>query len=348
MADNKPIQLGIIGCGLAVKWLHWPALKKLAGKYEIVAACDVDQNAAQETAKLAADELHSSNCSWTIDYREVLANADIEAVLISLPIHLNAQLVLESARAGKHILVEKPIASNLGQGQELVATLRHFAQLKIEVAENYRYRGDFQKAREWMDAGRIGEPFLIEMTARFWSDTSKGFASTPWRHDSQYRGGSVTDAGVHHVAGLRELGGDVEQLQAYMRSVHPVMRGYDTMVLNLRFRNTILGNMVFAGAVKTIENDFVQARVFGTDGAIKVSNGKVILSEGANDAAHIVEEYQVPDFDNGYKAEFENFYEAIRNDQPIVATVEQSLADLAVLMHAYDSSESRNVVLLWP
>ena len=69
----------------------------------------------------AGDAQLVGGCRWTRDYHELLAAEDVEAVLISLPIHLTAQVLIESVRAGKHVLCEKPLAANLAQGQEVVA-----------------------------------------------------------------------------------------------------------------------------------------------------------------------------------------------------------------------------------
>ena len=344
---KRPVQLGIIGSGLAVKQLHWPALKKLPGKFQIVTTCDANPVAAQEVARMAAQDLDSPNCRWTTDYKEVLANEAVEAVLLSLPIHLNAQFMLDAARAGKHIICEKPLAASLPQAQELVNTLRSFDHLVIEIAENFHYRQDFKKAREWIEAGRIGEPFLLEMQSRFWTDTGKGFGSTPWRWDNQYRGGIFADGGVHHAAALRELGGEVEQVQAFAKSVHPIMGGYDTILLNLRFRSGMLGSLLFAGATKASQGGYVQIVVHGTKGSLHLEKeGTVILKENDDQGSHQVEEYTMADYDNGYRGEFENFYEAIRQGAPVVATLDQALHDWEIIMYALDSAESRSVILL--
>jgi predicted dehydrogenase len=343
---NGPVRLGIIGSGLAIEKLHWPAMQKLPGKFQIVVACDIEEKKAQKVAHMAGEDLASPGCRWTTNYREVLASEDVEAVLLSLPIHLNAQLILEAARAGKHVLSEKPLSSNLPQAVELVNTLKGFSNLVIEIAENYHYRTDYAKAKEWLAAGRIGSPFLVQMVTRFYSDTSHGFSATPWRWDVQYRGGIIADAGVHYAAGMRELGGEVEQLQAFTRSVHPVMRGVDTMVLNMRYRSGALGNLVFAGAAKSLENSPVEIGVYGTEGSIQLTNGKLALTEGFNKNAKVIDEFVVEDFDGGYKAEFDNFYEAIRNGTPVVVTPEEALRDWTIIMRALDSAESRNVILL--
>src|SRR5690349_3259039 len=92
MAD--PIKLGVIGAGLAVRQLHWPALKQLKDKFTVVALADVDTDRARETARLVGggDRIFA-------DYHELLALDDVEAVLLALPIHLTTPIALDAARA---------------------------------------------------------------------------------------------------------------------------------------------------------------------------------------------------------------------------------------------------------
>jgi predicted dehydrogenase len=347
--EQRPVRLGIIGSGLAVKYLHFPPLRKLRDRYEIVVACDINPASAQEIAELAAKDLGSRDVKTTTDYREVLASPDVEAVLISLPIHLNAQIMLEAAQAGKHIIAEKPLAANLEQAQQLAATLRGFPNLAIEIAENYRYREDFAKAREWIDAGRIGKLYLLQVQVRFWTNSNEGFASTPWRwrNDMQYRGGLVADAGVHYAAAFREIAGELEQVQAFTSSNHPNIGGPDTIIMNMRFRSGVLGSWVYTGAAHSADTTPFQAHLYGTEGTIVLDGrSRVLLHKGENQNAKIAEEYKVEDFDNGYLGEFDNFWRAIRLGEAIRATVDESLKDLALIMRALDSAEMRSVVLL--
>lgn len=347
MSENKiePIRLGIIGCGLAVKWLHWPAFKKLPGRYQIVAACDIDPKATAEIAELAKKDF-GQDCRTTSDYREILAAQDVEAVLISLPIHLNAQIMLESAQAGKHILAEKPLAANLEQAQQLAASMRGFKDIVVEVAENYHYREDILKAKEWIAAGKIGTLYMIQMEARFWTNTDEGFASTFWRQDNQYRGGLVADGGVHYAAALRDLGGDVEQVQAFTRSIHPLIGEPDTIALNLRFRNGALGMFSYTGGARTTETTPMRALILGSEGSLVIGNDKVQLTKGENQNAKVVETHEIKNFDNGYSAEFDNFWRAVREGAPVLATVDEALKDFTVIMRALDSAEMRSVILL--
>lgn len=329
-----PIKLGVLGAGLAVEQLHWPALKSLGDLFTITALCDVDPQATQNIAELVGGKPLQTT-AWDDFFA-----ADIEAVLISLPIHLNAEAIRCAVRANKHVLCEKPLAANLPQAEALADELRHATPI-ICIAENFHYRDDLKQARRWMDDGKIGTVVGISLHAWFWSDTSQGFAATPWRQDHQYRGAAIADAGVHHAAGLRELGGDVEQIHAFVKDVHPVLNGPDTLVLNLRFRSGVVGQLFFAAAVKAPKPAFDSFTVLGDGGSITINDGTATLHR----PDHEPETYTASD-PRGYSGEFRNFHHAIRDGEPIIATLDEALADWRVIMRALDAAEGRAVALL--
>src|SRR6476469_254388 len=101
------IRLGMLGAGLTVHSLHSPALQRLTDQYTLIHIGDVDLAAAERTAEMVG------GAPTTTDYRALLGNPQIEALLISLPIHLTAQMILEAAQAGKHVISEKPLAAAL-------------------------------------------------------------------------------------------------------------------------------------------------------------------------------------------------------------------------------------------
>lgn len=328
------VRVGVIGAGLATRHLHWPPLTRLAEQFTVTYVADVDEKAAQGVADMAG------GCRWTRDYREVLASSDVDAVLVSLPIHLNAQVLKESALAGKHVICEKPIAANLEQARDVVASLRGVSVVVL-IAENFHYRADIRRVRRWIDEGRIGKLFMVDMICLFWNDTSAGFASTPWRMDSQYRGGAVADGGVHHSALLREVGGEVEQIEAFAKLVHPEMSGIDTLALNIRFRNGALGRLLFTDAAVEARTPYVNATILGTEGTITMQDRVSTLHRRGE--KKVREEYEP---DEAYYEQWVNFYEAIQGREAVKATPEEAMRDLEIIMRALDSAEHRSVVLL--
>jgi predicted dehydrogenase len=332
------VRLGVIGAGLAARWLHWPALDRLSDRFQVAMVADISEDAARSFAEMVG------GCPWTLDYHDVLVSDTVDAILIILPIHLNAQVLVESVQAGKHTLCEKPVASNLAQARQVVAQVESIAKarsLAIAIAEHFHYRRDVRKARELIHAGRIGDLFLVDVTCYYWTDTTRGFGSTPWRHDSQYRGGAITDASVHHAAFLREIGGEPEQVQAFTKLMHPQMSGIDTVVLNLRFRNGALGRLLFTAGAVGVDTPFLQAAIFGTQGAILMDDRVVQLR--TNDGQE--EEFGPYDNADSYFDQLVNFHEAITRGAPIVSTPAEAMHDLEILMRAYDSAESRSVEL---
>lgn len=333
MAGNKhKIKLGIIGSGLAVRWLHWPALKQMPDKYEIVMACDTNQQTAQETIKLLG-----GNIAYTADYHELLASDQVEAVLLSLPIELAAPIMLDTVRAGKHALGEKPLAGNWQEAVELVEALKS-AKTVVEIAENYRYRSDVRQARQWIEEGKLGQVFLIEIQGAWWTDPNEGFAATSWRQRQaiKYRGGVFGDAVVHQAAALRELGGDVAQVQAYFKDLHPVMAPPDTGTLNLQFKSGAIGNLSFTGVARGSNESSCRATVYGDKGTLYLDSGKVTLQRPDQKP----EVFEDKHFDSGYYNEFLNFWEAVVNGAPVISTPEQAMRDWEIIMKALDSAET--------
>ncbi len=334
---SQPIKLGIIGAGLAVKLLHWPALQRLRDKYTFVAVADVVENKAREVA-----ELVGASQVFT-DYRQLLALSDVEAVLLSLPIHLTAPITLEAARAGKHVLLEKPLGSNLEQARQLKEQLAHLPITAL-VAENFRYRSEIKQAQHMLREGLIGELILLRLHSVARADTSDpgDFASTPWRHDIQYRGGPILDGGVHHAAALRELGGEIEWVQAFTKYGGSKLGGTTTISMNLRFRSGALGTYVYSSVCHDEQSSFLGLTLYGSTGTIEVLEGKLrVLRPGQS-----AETIEIADVDSGYYGEFLNFYEALRDGKPVIATVEQSYRDMELILRGLDSAEQAQVVLL--
>jgi predicted dehydrogenase len=166
-----------------------------------------------------------------------------------------------------------------------------------------------------------------------------GYAGTTWRISPQYRGGFHLDGGVHHIAQMRLLCGDIQALQAYVQYANPKMGGPSDMVLNLHFVGDAIGSYAAAYLAMPTPGEPNEMRIYGTEGVL-VSSGRTLRIYPNNGQA---EEHTFKT-DGGYYNQFVNFYDAITYDEPIVGTIEQSFANLLIVMQALDSAESRRVV----
>ncbi|MFQ5754369.1 MAG: Gfo/Idh/MocA family protein [bacterium] len=330
----KPVKLGIIGCGIAARDLHWPALKKLTNKFEITVVCNHTEPKAKEFSNMIG------GVPYVLDYAELLSRTDVEAVDIVLPIHLNYQVTKDALQAGKHVMVEKPLAANLTDAKSMVEFESHYPQVKM-VAENFRYHDTFHRLKTYLVEGIIGEPYVI-----FWDvfyhinpNTNK-YAQTKWRIHHQYPGGFITDAGIHNIAVLRDMFGDMVSVNAFTKSINRKIGEIDAMSLQFVAANSIHG--VFNIFVSV--NGFQENRllILGTHGSALVKdNEKIVINKNNK-----IELEETIITDNGYVGEFEAFYQAIRNGQKVVSSFTEAYLDLQVMLRALESTKNQQNIKL--
>ncbi|MGI9149596.1 MAG: Gfo/Idh/MocA family protein [Chloroflexota bacterium] len=336
--QRPTLRLAIIGAGLAIEKLHWPALRRMPGRFRVTAFADV----ARATAERFSDYSGVPLTEYSSDYADVLAREDVDAVLIALPIPLLYAAARAALAAGKHVLCEKPAGANEQQGRDFLALQREFPQQRILIAENFFYRPELLLARSLLDDGCIGRLHLMTWRQVLHVVPREGaFASTPWRQAPQYRGGPQLDAGVHHVAQIRMLCGDIQDVQAFVQYANPTTGGPSDMTLNMHFVSQAIGSYAAAHVVTPLLDEPNEMRLYGTDGVLAVANKSVrLLRADGTTQAHTV------DSDNGYTNQLVNFYEAVVYGEPVVGTIAQSFANLLVIQRALDSAEGHRLVSL--
>ncbi|MCH7955588.1 MAG: Gfo/Idh/MocA family oxidoreductase [Candidatus Marinimicrobia bacterium] len=325
MKNTEPVKLGIIGCGIAAKTLHYPALNSLQDKFKITAVCNHTESKAKEFSKLVG------GVPYTLDYKELLAMEDVEAVDIVLPIHLNRLVISDALKAGKHVIAEKPIAGNLSDAREIVELADGSKQVTM-IAENYRYRKVFQRAKDLIKSGAIGDLNSFSWNIYYKFDENNEYARTQWRIDHKYEGGIITDAGVHNIAALRLLFGDIASGYALVWSINPAIGRADSIKLNFKTTNGINGTFNMSASVEGYSEN--RLLIFGNRGTITVEEDDVVVmnSEGESFKESMND-------DGGFKAQFENFYDAVQDGGEVVSTFKEAYKDIEILMNAYLSAE---------
>ncbi len=217
---QNPLRFAIIGCGLIGRKR---AARLPAGA--LTWTCDLDLTRAAELAKAAP------GCRSTTDYREILADRSVDAVMVST---LNAALApvsLDAVRAGKHVLVEKPGALNAAELRQ-IHTAAAKTGAKVRIGYNHRYHPALQKARAIIDSGVLGP--LMFMRGRYGHGGRTGY-DREWRADAKLSGGGeLIDQGVHLIDLASWFFGDFATIDGHATTSFWDMKVDDNAFLSLR------------------------------------------------------------------------------------------------------------------
>jgi len=325
----NPVKLGIIGCGIAARELHFPALQKLNDKFKITVVCNHTEPKARSFAELAG------GVPYVLNYHDLIQRVDVEAVAIVLPIHLNYQVTKDALEAGKHVIVEKPLAANLTEAKQMLTFEDRFPQVKM-VAENFRYRKTFYRVKDLLDNNKIGEPYAVFWNVFYHVDKHNKYAQTKWRIHHQYPGGFITDGGIHNIAALRYFFGDITSGMAFTKSVNPAIGRLDTMSLQFNMESGVDGVFnVFCSSYGYLENRII---ILGRNGSLVIENNNIIIKKhGQPDQTETVED------DGGYQGQFEDFYEGIRFGKPVISSFTEAYRDFMTILKALESAEKGQI-----
>jgi predicted dehydrogenase len=340
---NEPIRLGIIGTGLAVEQLHWPALQDMTDRFRIVAF----SNRGRANAERFASYSGTPMSAFVPDYRDLLAQDDVEAVLISLPIPLNYPVTRAALEAGKHVICEKPTGANLAEGRAFVELAAQYPDQVCLIAENMFYRDTLRFARSLLDTGLLGRVHLVvwRMISRL-IPIPGAFSSTPWRIHPEYDGGPHLDSGVHHAAQLRLLCGDVDRMTGELQDANPIFGGPSDLALNLRFVSGAAGSYAASYPELKVPPEPGDLRLYGTEAVMSVRDDTIQIFHPDD----TVDMYRIEQRDAGYFNEFLNFYEAIAAGAPVVGTVSQSYRNMELILRGLQSAEQGQIMTMenWP
>jgi predicted dehydrogenase len=331
-ATGKPIRLAVIGAGIYARDAHTPALLRLHDRFEVVAVCARTQASADALAAHFGGDV--TGCT---DVAALLARDDVEAVDILLPIAVQPPVVAQSLAAGKHVISEKPVAPDVAAGKALIAGYAPQPGQVWMVAENWRYEEAFERAAALVRDGAIGQVLTVHFV--YFANMRPGnkyYAST-WRRAGGFQGGFLLDGGVHFVAAMRMIAGEITAVAAYAAQHMPDLPPADTMTATLHFANGALGAYLTSFAVGTPWG--APLTVVGARGSVRVDRGRVEVA----DATGAVETITCG-FYNGVERELAAFAAAIRDGAPHRNTPQEALRDVAVIEAMLGSARTERVV----
>ncbi len=251
------INFGLIGCG-RVAPRHAQSIGALAPA-RLVAVADV----IEKRARRFADEYRAEPYT---DYRRLLERRDVDVVCICTPSGMHAPMALDAMRAGKHVIVEKPMALNLEDADRMIATAQSVG-VKLCVVLQNRYNPPMQDLRRVVDEGKLGRLLLGNATVRWYRPQE--YYEDGWHGTWAMDGGALMNQSIHHIDALQWLMGEVESVFAYTATLAHQMEAEDVGVVAIRFASGALGT-VEGSTVTYPENLEGSVALFGERGSVKV------------------------------------------------------------------------------
>lgn len=321
------IRLALIGAGIFARDVHLPALQSLGDTFEIVAVYSRSQANAAALASQLPGQVEATN-----DLPALLARDDIEAVNIVLPIDVMPGVVELALRSGKHVISEKPIAAEVAAGRRLVELHGQSSGQIWLVGENWRYEDAFEQAAALVHRGEIGRPLLCHWVVYNPINPDNKYYSTPWRRSGDFPGGFLLDVGVHHVAVLRRLLGEIVQVSAVTRQIRADLPPADVLSATLQFASGITGVYL---ANYAIDAPWPPAlHITGENGSLRVHRQELEVTRGGATRALLIAPHQ------GVKAQLAAFAAAIRRGETHRNSPQQALQDVAVIEAMLRSAET--------
>jgi len=230
MTTTREFRVALVGCG-RISGNHFDAMQKVDG-LRLSAVADIDEARAS-----AAGAAHG--VPWYTNYADMLKHADADIVSICTPSGLHSIQGVSAARAGKHVITEKPMSITLEQADVLVQACDD-AGVRLFVVKQNRLNPSVQLLKRAIDKGRFGRIYLANTTVR-WNRPQEYYDAAPWRGTWEFDGGAFMNQASHYVDLIQWLVGPVESVVAKTATQARRIEAEDSGIAVLKFRNGALG-----------------------------------------------------------------------------------------------------------
>ncbi|MFN8579838.1 MAG: Gfo/Idh/MocA family oxidoreductase [Gemmatimonadaceae bacterium] len=260
---SASFRIALIGCG-RISRNHFDALAKIDG-LSLTGACDV----VESRARAAGDEF---TVPWFTSYEKMLDRVECDVVAVCTPSGLHPAHGILAARAGKHVVCEKPMAITLAAADDLVHACDD-AGVQLFVVKQNRLNPPVQLLKRAIDKGRFGRIYLANTTVR-WTRPQEYYDQAPWRGTWEYDGGALMNQASHYVDLIQWLVGPVESVLAKTATLARRIETEDTGIAILKFRSGALGviEVTMLTYPRNLEGSLT---VLGEKGTVKIGGTAV-------------------------------------------------------------------------
>ncbi len=313
------LKIAIVGAGLIVR-SHLKGLSKL-DDCKLVAVCDINE----EKAKACSEE---NGVPYFLDYKELPSKVDFDAVILNLPHGLHCEVSEFFLDAGKHVLVEKPMANTVEECDRMIAAAKRNNK-KLAVAHVQRYLGSIQTVKEFYESGELGKlcMYTENRTTNYFDEKRPR-----WFLDKKLAGGGpAMNFGAHALDKLFSIFGDVEitALDAQCGNFKNDCTIEGHAQIFAKFSNDVTATITLSGYTNTGD----EAYYYFTNGALKVMNRRIQINRGTGKGFEDIE----PKTENApFADEINDFHKYIKGEPSNIPDGEYSKKIIRVIEKIYE------------
>ncbi len=332
---GRKVRFALVGCG-RIAQNHLTALREHAERAELVAVCDTDAQALERAVAATGAKGFAS-------LTELLRHSDADCVVLTTPSGLHPAQAIEAARAGRHVMTEKPMATRWQDGLAMVKACDE-AGVRLFVVKQNRRNRTLQLLKRAMEAHRFGRIYSVAVNV-FWTRPQDYYDSAAWRGTWEFDGGALMNQASHYVDLLDWLVGPVESVSAYTATLARRIEVEDTAVAALKWRNGALGtvNVTMLTYPKNLEGSIT---VLGEKGSVRVGGLAVnridhwefaephAMDEELADATYATTSV----YGHGHPLYYDNVLQALRGEAEPHTDGREGLKSLELLIAMYLSA----------
>ena len=342
MSGAAPVQIALVGCGRIAR-NHLDAIDKI-DELQLAAVCDVVESRAREAGERA-------DVPWFTSYAKMLEHAPCDVVAVCTPSGLHPAHGMQAARAGRHVVCEKPMAITLTSADELVKACDE-AGVQLFVVKQNRLNPPIQLVKRALDKGRFGRLYMANTTVR-WTRPQEYYDQAPWRGTWEFDGGALMNQASHYVDLVQWLMGPVESVMAKTATLARRIETEDTGVAILKFRSGALGviEVTMLTYPRNLEGSIT---ILGEKGSVKIGGTAVNKVEtwqfaDYDDDDKMVESatYTPPNvYGHGHEGYYRNVLAVLRGDAVPDTDGRAGRKSLELILGMYESAKSGHEVPL--
>lgn len=329
MANGDDFRVGLLGLGAIAQVVHLPILHSMPG-VKLAGVCDVDRAKASAIgSRFGIERVYRTD-------DDVFADPNLDAIIICTPSYLHHVQAIAALEGGKHVLVEKPLAIDQDDAQEVIDVAERMDKT-LMVAMNNRYRPDIQALKPFATNGELGNVFLVRGA---WLNKKMRLVRPTWRHRKETAGGGVMmDLGVQTLdLALWFL--DFPEPQSIACHMHPGegMEVEDSAAMVVRLKNGSAVTLSLSWSL-VADRDRHYMRLLGTRGSGSIQPLQVHkeIEQGMLDVTPLVAAGPENMYTASYREELMDFVETARGHRPREMPREQ-VGLMKLVAHAYQSA----------